>query len=973
MSIRRIWAGMCRRMLGSVGVAVAALAGVGLSEPAMGQSVTVDGEGSYYASVPSGRGVPSNSDGASVSPRVTPAFTGPVPTNKWWSSIVWPRYAGNIYGSVMHPNPLSLRAVGNGLDVALPRTPIFTGTDYYYEFNDQTRGLRVGVVGLSNADLRVDAAGDWTVSAKWSNPSNGPTLRATFGRGLPFVYAEVTGGDALVTYNTIPGPATVWANRGNVIGLTIGGTPYALFAPAGTTWTLTSTTARNSLGGKGYYSVAALPAATTAALDLFQSHAFAFVTNTRASWSYDKAASKVDTTFDFDVTSKEGGQTVPLTAMYRHHWLNSTQPVTAYTYASARGSMKLAATTQFTASMPFKGLIQMLPDVGAVPQNELYSLVQSQYVVPTLSPSSDTYFAGRSFGKVSQLVHLADQAGHTQARLRFLGFLKDELSAWLRVGNSLTGRNAYSNIEAESYDAAQGVTLGSTTTGQAVYGVGNGDWIKLSNVDFTTTTAATRIVLVYAVPSPTGTTGTMEFRVDSPTGPIVAQGTVGGTGSAAWRSLTLNLTAAANGLTGMRDVYVTCTTGFSGELFRLDYFRFDRGSVSSDRFFAYHAPWSTLLGYPDSFGSTTELNDHHFHYGYFIMAGATIAQFDPAWASASRLGGMIKLLIKDAANWERSDTRFPFLRGFDPYVGHSQASGHSGFTSGNNQESSSEAINFAAAVALWGASTGDDAIRDLGLYLYATESASIQQYWFDADNAVYPAAAPKKIAGIVWDSGIAYGTWFSGEPEMIHGINFLPITSATLGLGVRPDQVLKSYNIMTAARGGPPIYWQFTHWCALALADGAQALSLLNANPSYNPDNASETKAEMVHWIKSMNALGPVDAAVTADWPHYAVFKKNGARTFVAWNPTAAKTLVTFSTGRTACVAPGETLVVRDADASTVCCAADVDGSGGVDFGDFLAFFNCYDTGGGCADVDGNPGVDFGDFLAFFNGYDAGC
>jgi hypothetical protein len=54
-------------------------------------------------------------------------------------------------------------------------------------------------------------------------------------------------------------------------------------------------------------------------------------------------------------------------------------------------------------------------------------------------------------------------------------------------------------------------------------------------------------------------------------------------------------------------------------------------------------------------------------------------------------------------------------------------------------------------------------------------------------------------------------------------------------------------------------------------------------------------------------------------------------------------------------------------------CLANVNGDEAVDFGDFLAFFNCYDTEQSCADVDGNPGVDFGDFLAFFNGYDAGC
>ena len=60
-----------------------------------------------------------------------------------------------------------------------------------------------------------------------------------------------------------------------------------------------------------------------------------------------------------------------------------------------------------------------------------------------------------------------------------------------------------------------------------------------------------------------------------------------------------------------------------------------------------------------------------------------------------------------------------------------------------------------------------------------------------------------------------------------------------------------------------------------------------------------------------------------------------------------------------------------------VYCPTDLTRDFEVDFGDFLAFFNCYDVAEGpgseCADLDGNPGVDFGDFLTFFNGYDAGC
>ena len=60
-------------------------------------------------------------------------------------------------------------------------------------------------------------------------------------------------------------------------------------------------------------------------------------------------------------------------------------------------------------------------------------------------------------------------------------------------------------------------------------------------------------------------------------------------------------------------------------------------------------------------------------------------------------GGMVDLLIRDANNYDRSDTRFPYLRDFDIYAGHDWASGHGAFGAGNNQESSSEGQNFANA------------------------------------------------------------------------------------------------------------------------------------------------------------------------------------------------------------------------------------------------------------------------------------
>ncbi len=963
---------MCVRAV--VGTLVGAAAALFLAPSAHAQPIVPLGAGEYYASTPAGFEVPSDNTGAPVSPRVTASFVGPPPTNTWWSSLIWQRYPGNAFGEIMHPNPLAMKAQAVGLEVSAPRTPSTTSTDYFYSF---TRAFTISVPGLNAPAVRVAAAGDWTVTAEWASP--GRSLRATFGRGLPYVYADITGPSASVAFNAAGSPQ-VWSNSGNVVGVTIAGTPYGLFAPAGATWSIASNTATSTLAGRTYFAVAALPDAQPATLALFAQHAFAFVTDTRVAWAYSPSTSTADATYTFITQAREGTQTTPIVAAYRHQWLNSTQPFTTYTYPSARGVMKVAVANQVSARYPFRGVVPKLPNVGAIPTPTLFNLVNTENQAQNLGLANDTYGAGRGYGKIAQLLHIAHDAGHTAARDRFLSFLRDELGEWLTVGPYGTGpnRSAYQPIEAESFNTAQGVSTGPAPTGQAVIEFSSGDWIKYSNVDFSNA-VPNRLLLQYA--STSGGSGSFEVRLNSLTGPVIAGGGVGGTGGQ-WQEIPLGMSPGAAQISGVHDVYFTLSTPYPGELCRIDSFRFDRAGSPPDRFFAFNPAWSTLIGYPASYGSAGELNDHHFHYGYFIYAAAAVAQFDPAWASSSQFGPMINLLIRDAANPNRADTTYPFLRNFDVYAGHSQASGHAGFGAGNNQESSSEAINFATALILWGAATNDTATRDLGIYLYACESAAIIQYWFDPDNAVFPAAAPKKIAGIVWDSGAAWGTWFSGEPEHIHGINFLPITTGSLHLGARPDAILKSYNTMTAARGGPPVLWQFTLWNALAMADPAQALALLNANPGYTPDGP-DSKAVMEQWIRTLNAVGVVDPAVSADSPHTAVFTKAGVRTYWAWNPTASPLTVRFTDGRAICVQPGATISVAASQTTGPCaCPADFNASGSAtvqDIFDFLAayFAGCTAPGPApcvaSADINASGALTVQDIFDFLAAYFLGC
>lgn len=72
------------------------------------------------------------------------------------------------------------------------------------------------------------------------------------------------------------------------------------------------------------------------------------------------------------------------------------------------------------------------------------------------------------------------------------------------------------------------------------------------------------------------------------------------------------------------------------------------------------------------FGNTY-YNDHHFHYGYHILAAATIGHLDPDWAQAN--ADYVNTLVRDVANPSSKDAFFPMWRSFDWYHGHSWAHG----------------------------------------------------------------------------------------------------------------------------------------------------------------------------------------------------------------------------------------------------------------------------------------------------------
>jgi endoglucanase Acf2 len=320
------------------------------------------------------------------------------------------------------------------------------------------------------------------------------------------------------------------------------------------------------------------------------------------------------------------------------------------------------------------------------------------------------------------------------------------------------------------------------------------------------------------------------------------------------------------------------------------------------RAFHYDSEWHSVVAFPSSYGSTDELNDHHFHYGYFIGAAANIATRDPKWLKA--FGPFVDVLVRDVANWRRDDKRYPFMRHMDLYAGHSWANGPAHFDYGNNQEASSEDTNCSSAIILWGAATGRKEIRDLGIYLLVNQIAAAEQYWFNIDLENFPKDFKHRAAGMIWGAGAKYDTWFDRDPALIHGINYLPFTGASLYLGRHPKYVQGAFDEIATESRGSMTAWRDYMLMYLALADPAKARKMFDDDPYFEPEFGN-TLAMTYDWIAKLATIGGhVDTSVTADSPLYAVFKSSGARSYLGYNPGTEKLTVKFSDGAELKLAP---------------------------------------------------------------------
>jgi endoglucanase Acf2 len=724
-------------------------------------------------------------------PQLTgPAAVDPTPTHKWWGSIP---FLGEMTigdpndAAYITPDPITARVTNRGFRaMGIPSGLASSNDGFAYSipdpFNEVFDGIAIGNTNFSSMDAYLKGHSDGSVTVEWQSGGQA-VMEATFVHGSPYVYVKAHQGGLVVrTLRTDGGEKGTFYNQGNSLGVwtSVAGNHnnFLVTGEGNTTFgniagnEITVSNATNELTLTWLPQTAGTP--TDVLTGFFEARARDVVAAVEIDYAVDRSTNEV--TVSHAYVDSQGAAIETIVGLHPLHWKNSAQPTSAYTVRSARGTIKFSQTDSFDYQLPSVGVLPALPSIdGTFDQATLEGLV-SGFVSQgpaAWNDRTDTYWAGKNYGKVAELIAIADSIGMDAEATQLLDWLKSELADWF--------------------------------------------------------------------------------------------------------------TAETN------------------------------GSLDVVKYFVYDDEWNTLLGLEESFASHQQLNDHHFHYGYFVRAAAEICRMDAAWCGADQYGPMIELLIRDYAA-DADDPMFPYLRNFDPANGFSWASGPANFARGNNNESTSEAANAYGAIVLYGLITGRDDLVEKGMYLHASTAAAYWQYWnnidgynnagADADN--FPPGYNRITTSIIWGDGAAFATWFSGAFAHILGIQGLPSNPLILHVGQYADYMVdyvtlglsESSNIRPS--GLPADQWRDLWWNLWAMTDADAAIADYDTVADYVPE-AGETRAHTYHWIHTFQRLGHLmtgTGALTADYPAALAFDNNGVTSYVVYNFTAQAWVVSFSDGQ---------------------------------------------------------------------------
>lgn len=270
----------------------------------------------------------------------------------------------------------------------------------------------------------------------------------------------------------------------------------------------------------------------------------------------------------------------------------------------------------------------------------------------------------------------------------------------------------------------------------------------------------------------------------------------------------------------------------------------NKQDIEKGKYFVYDNKIKGIIGQKTSFGSE-EFNDHHFHYGYFVHAGAILAKYDETFIG--KYGEIVNLFLNDYLNIDRNRNDFAFVRDFDFYEGHSWAAGTGMFGDGNNQESSSEAVHAYYAGYLWGKAINNNDLTNVARWLYNQESDTALTYWMLATkySPVYKKYS-RSVVSLVWGGKSEFSTWFSGEAEAKVGIQLIPFSAGSEYLDKIDKSIVGKHLAETAFPSKKMFFDQLLMY--QAISDAHKALSYFE-NVNDSDIDGGNSRSFLYAWI----------------------------------------------------------------------------------------------------------------------------
>ncbi|MBY0424209.1 MAG: T9SS type A sorting domain-containing protein, partial [Cytophagales bacterium] len=192
--------------------------------------------------------------------------------------------------------------------------------------------------------------------------------------------------------------------------------------------------------GSNYFSVAVMSNTSQATLDLYESKAFNFITQTVHTYSFSEANSTLTTNFDVTTSPVYGGvNTGTLQCLYKHQWKYSPQAAgalnTGLTYISPRGDMKVLATNSFSTVMKHYGLLPNLGFAHKYNPTQMRAYIDNFLATQSINQEPADGYAKDGFVDFANIAQIADQIGYTTAQNKALDAMESRLVDWFTAND----------------------------------------------------------------------------------------------------------------------------------------------------------------------------------------------------------------------------------------------------------------------------------------------------------------------------------------------------------------------------------------------------------------------------------------------------------------------------------------------------------------------------------------------------------